>query len=507
MLNETSFAIHPSNEMQQYVVKEQDIGDVKSVQMEANNVYQIICERSVVYVVFYREDIVRFVYHPFQKTCLSSSPALILEPQKVNVRLTETDKQAIFQSNKLTVKISKSPLRITIYNETDRILVKEGTHGIAFTENEEIICYKEMETADHFYGFGEKTGFLNKRGEKMTMWNTDVYAPHNPETDALYESIPYFMTVRDGFAHGIFFDNTYKSTFDFRSDHSTYSFRAEGGKMDYYVMAGPTPKDVLEQYTALTGRIPIPPKWSLGYHQSRYSYESEEEVRKLAAIFKEKEIPLDVIHLDIHYMDGFRVFTFDKNRFPQPEKLIADLKENGIRVVPIVDPGVKEDPEYNIYQEGVRNDHFCKYIEGNIYYGDVWPGNSTFPDYTSTRVRKWWGEKHQFYTDIGVEGIWNDMNEPAIFNETKTMDVKVVHDNDGDPKTHRELHNIYGFMMGESTYCGLKKQLAGKRPFVLTRAGYAGVQRYAAVWTGDNRSFWEHLQMSLPMVMNLGSQV
>lgn len=361
-----------------------------------------------------------------------------------------------------------------------------------------------MEPEDHFYGFGEKTGFLDKRGEKMTMWNSDVYAPHNPETDSLYQSIPYFMTLRNGFAHGIFFDNTFKTTFDFRSEETNYSFSAEGGQINYYVLAGPTPKDVLEQYTFLTGRMPIPPKWAIGYHQSRYSYETEQEVRELAKTFIEKGIPLDVIYLDIHYMDGYRVFTFDKERFPNPKQLIKDLKEQGIRIVPIVDPGVKEDPEYYIYQEGIRGDHFCKYIEGNIYFGDVWPGNSAFPDFTSSKVRKWWGEKHRFYSDLGIEGIWNDMNEPAVFNETKTMDVKVMHDNDGDPRTHRELHNIYGLMMGESTYSGMKKQLNGKRPFLLTRAGYSGIQRYAAVWTGDNRSFWEHLQMSIPMVMNLG---
>ena len=361
-----------------------------------------------------------------------------------------------------------------------------------------------MDKDDHFYGFGEKTGFLDKRGEKMTMWNTDVYAPHNPEIDALYQSIPYFMTVRNGNAHGIFFDNTGKTVFDMKSSTESYSFSAETGQLDYYVFAGPTPKAVLEQYTEITGKMPLPPKWTLGYHQSRYSYKNEQEVRELVNNFKAKGIPLDAIYLDIHYMDGYRVFTFDEARFPNPKGLLEDLKEAGIHVVPIVDPGVKEDPEYSVYQEGINEDYFCKYIEGNIYYGDVWPGNSAFPDFTNDDVREWWGEKHKFYTDLGVEGIWNDMNEPAVFNETKTMDVKVMHDNNGDPKTHRQLHNVYGFLMGEATYEGMKKELDGNRPFLLTRAGYAGVQRYASVWTGDNRSFWEHLQMALPMCMNLG---
>ncbi|UQD51381.1 alpha-glucosidase [Bacillus methanolicus] len=503
MLEDSSFAIHPGQKKQMQTPDYKEIGNVLKV-VKTESGASVNTESGTLFIKFYRDDIVRFVLNPFGETTLCSSPALITDGEKTEVTVCEKNGQILLSSAKLQVYLEKSPLRITIADPDGRVLVKEGAKGMGFKESKEIICYKEMEPEDHFYGFGEKTGFLDKRGEKMTMWNSDVYAPHNPETDSLYQSIPYFMTLRNGFAHGIFFDNTFKTTFDFRSEETNYSFSAEGGQINYYVLAGPTPKDVLEQYTFLTGRMPIPPKWAIGYHQSRYSYETEQEVRELAKTFIEKGIPLDVIYLDIHYMDGYRVFTFDKERFPNPKQLIKDLKEQGIRIVPIVDPGVKEDPEYYIYQEGIRGDHFCKYIEGNIYFGDVWPGNSAFPDFTSSKVRKWWGEKHRFYSDLGIEGIWNDMNEPAVFNETKTMDVKVMHDNDGDPRTHRELHNIYGLMMGESTYSGMKKQLNGKRPFLLTRAGYSGIQRYAAVWTGDNRSFWEHLQMSIPMVMNLG---
>ncbi len=383
-------------------------------------------------------------------------------------------------------------------------LVSENEKGMGHSATGEVICYKEMDKDDHFYGFGEKTSFLDKRGEKMTMWNSDVFAPHNPEIDALYESIPYFMTVNKGKAHGIFFDNTFKTVFDMKSSDETYSFSAEGGVINYYVLAGPSPKDVIKQYSYLTGRMPLPPKWAIGYHQSRYSYETEDEVRELVQTFKDKQIPLDAVYLDIHYMNGYRVFTFDEERYPNPGQLIADLKNEGIHVVPIVDPGVKVDPEYSTYQEGIQGDHFCKYMDGKIYNGDVWPGNSAFPDFTNETTRNWWGEKHDFYVDKGVEGIWNDMNEPAVFNETKTMDLAVVHGNDGYPKTHRELHNVYGLLMGKATYEGLQERLNGKRPFLLTRAGYAGVQRYAAVWTGDNRSFWEHLQMAIPMCMNLG---
>ncbi|MEH7884475.1 glycoside hydrolase family 31 protein [Bacillus sp. JJ1609] len=503
MLEDTSFAIRPDQGMNEEKNPFQDIGNAKNIRKTGNGI-KISADNGELAVVFYRDDIIRFVFQPLKEVMLDSSPALVLAPENSEVKLNDEKNAFILEAPKLTVLITKTPIRITVMDSQRRILFQQKEKGIGFKPTGEVICHSTRNHEDHFYGLGEKTGYLDKRGEKLTMWNTDVYAPHNPETDALYQSHPYFMVLRNGAAQGIHFDNTFKSTFDFRSEADVYSFGAEGGKVDFYVMAGPGPKDVLEQYTALTGRAPIPPKWAIGYHQSRYSYESEQEVRELAAIFKEKKIPLDAVYLDIHYMNEYRVFTFDRERFPEPENLVSDLKEQGIRIIPIVDPGVKEDPEYPIYQEGIYGDHFCKYIEGSLYFGDVWPGNSAFPDFTSSKAREWWGEKHKYYTDLGIEGIWNDMNEPSVFNESKTMDLKVMHKNDGNPKTHRELHNVYGLLMGEATYDGMKKQLGGKRPFLLTRAGFSGVQRYAAVWTGDNRSFWEHLQLSIPMVMNLG---
>ncbi|WP_067730799.1 glycoside hydrolase family 31 protein [Oceanobacillus damuensis] len=503
MLKDTSFAIHPGKEQQTGPVIYQDIGNVLK-HTPVDNIYLFTCENGDVAVQFYTDSIVRVVMNQKTEPKLHASKAVHVTPE--DVRITEVNSEEVLKlkSNKLELIIRKTPFRITVKDDQDRLIVAEGERGMAYRENGEVTVFKEMNENDHFYGFGEKSGYLDKRGEKYEMWNTDVYAPHNPETDPLYESIPYFMTLRQGRAHGLFFDNTFRTEFDMKSASDYYSFSAEGGQVDYYVLAGPEPKAVLEQYTHLTGRMPLPPKWAIGYHQSRYSYKTEMEVRELAKSFVEHDIPVDAIHLDIHYMNGYRVFTFDKERFPNPEKLVYDLKEMGIRIVPIVDPGVKKDSEYPIYQEGVRENLFCKYIEGDIYFGEVWPGESAFPDFTDGNVRKWWSDKHAFYTNIGIEGIWNDMNEPAVFNETKTMDVSVIHRNDGEPTTHRELHNVYGLFMGQATYDGMKEQLKGKRPFLLTRAGYAGVQRYAAVWTGDNRSFWEHLQMSLPMVMNMG---
>ncbi len=195
--------------------------------------------------------------------------------------------------------------------------------------------------------------------------------------------------------------------------------------MDYYFINGPTLKEVVSSYTRLTGRMPLPPKWSIGYHQSRYSYHPEEEVRDIAKNFRDRQIPCDVIHLDIHYMDDYRVFTWNEEEFPTPEKMLKDLSDDGFKVVNIIDPGVKKDPEYKVYQEGVTKDYFCKYLDGKTFIGKVWPGECAFPDFAKEEVRRWWGDWHKKLLDQGVKGIWNDMNEPAVFTgyrEDPTMD-------------------------------------------------------------------------------------
>lgn len=355
-----------------------------------------------------------------------------------------------------------------------------------------------------FYGLGEKPGELDKRNDAYTMWNSDVYAPHVPEMESLYVSIPLVLQFDAGVARGLFVDNPGETHFDFRTHAPNYEITAATGGFDLYLLLGPSLKDVVQQYAALTGCTALPPKWALGYHQSRYSYESQAEVLDMAETFRQKNIPLDAIYLDIHYMDGYRVFTFDTQRFPQPAAMVKQLLQWGVRMVPIVDPGVKRDADYTVYRDGLEQDVFCQMAAGQLFSGEVWPGESVFPDFTDQKVNEWWAAQHDFYVNMGISGIWNDMNEPAVFNESKTMDLDVIHSNNGNPKPHRELHNLYGMMMSQTTYEGLRQRLSGERPFVLTRAGYAGIQRYAAVWTGDNRSFWSHLEMAMPMVLNMG---
>lgn len=355
-----------------------------------------------------------------------------------------------------------------------------------------------------FYGLGDKTGFLDKKGYDYIMWNSDNPDPHveNPTFRALYKSVPFFIVHRKNCTYGIFLDNTYKSYFDFGcSDPGSYSFAVTEGELDYYFIYGKNIKEVIKNYTSLTGRSPLPQLWTLGYHQSRWSYSSTDEVLELADNFKKYDIPCDAIHLDIDYMDKFKVFTSDSKRFKDLKGLSSRLLQNGIKLVSIIDPGVKAEEGYYIYDEGMANKYFAKTEEGLVYHNDVWPGDSVFPAFTSFKVRKWWGDKTRFLTDNGISGIWNDMNEPASFNGP--LPDNIIFPGDNKDYTHKEIHNVYGHLMAEATYNGLKEN-SQKRPFVITRACYSGSQKYTTVWTGDNQSLWAHLKLAIPQMLNLG---
>lgn len=501
-LPESSEAIRPNHGEGEGIIEFTDIGFLRSFKQMGDR-FSFTCEEGHVSICFYTPKIVKVAMKKDERKMELPSYTIVGPKEEVPVQWLDHGDFYSLMGDELVLRIEKSPFRVSFYHK-DRLLLGEGKRGMGWKGQDGVCCFKERVHDAHFYGFGERTGFLDKREDKITLWNSDVYAPHNPEIDSLYLSIPFFLSLHKGSAYGLFFDNTYKTVFDMKTNAREYSFAGEGGDLVYYFLSGPSPKDVIKQYTYLTGTMPLPPKWALGYHQSRYSYKSQQEVEEVAALFRKKEIPCDAIYLDIHYMDEYHVFTFNRKTFPHPKEMIEGLKKQGFHVVPIVDPGIPVDPEFEVYVQGVRNHYFCRDVEGNLFKGEVWPGESVFPDFTSSSVRKWWGDLHRFYTDLGIEGIWMDMNEPAVFNESKTMDLGVMHENDGKPMTHRALHNVYGFLMARATYESLVEQLKNKRPFLLTRAGFAGIQRYSSVWTGDNRSFWEHMSMSIPMCLNLG---
>lgn len=361
---------------------------------------------------------------------------------------------------------------------------------------------KQLEEGDDFYGLGDKSGFINKKNYEYENWNSDLPQAHNEDFKALYKTIPFLMCLKNDAAYGVFFDNTFRSNINIGKENPQYFYyTTQDGNIDYYFMAGNELSDVIGSYTYLTGTTPLPQLWSLGFQQSRWGYENENDINYIVDNYRKEQIPLDVIHFDIDYMDHFKVFTWNEDAYGKPGKLFEKLKEKGIKPVTIIDPGTKVQDGYFMSDEGVENGYFVKDEDGKDYINAVWPGDSYFPDFGRKEVRDWWADKHKFLVDMGVGGIWNDMNEPASFHGELPKEV-VFYDEDRKT-THAEMHNTYGHNMSKSTYEGLKR-MTGKRPFVITRACYAGTQKYSTVWTGDNQSLWHHLQMMIPQLCNLG---
>ncbi len=423
----------------------------------------------------------------------------------VQVRVQDSAQAIELATSRLKVRIGKFPLHISFLDLDGNVIQKDDSDRPMGWEGGRVRVWKAMPPDEHYYGLGDKAGPLDRRNLAFTLWNTDAFF-WQESTDPLYKSIPFFLALRRGVAYGIYFDNTFRSSFDFGKESAdSYSFGADGGELDYYFLYGPHPKKVLEDFTALIGRTPLPPLWSLGYQQCRYSYYPESRVRDLARTFRERKIPADVLYLDIDYQDGNRPFTISREYFPNFEGMIHDLGQQGFKIVAINDPHLKKEPGYAPYDQGMAGDHFVKNPDGSVFVGKVWPGDSVFPDYTRAETREWWGTLYKGFVEMGIRGIWNDMNEPAVFERAgKTMPPDIVHRVNGRKTDHREVHNVYGMQMVRATFEGLRRLRPNERPFVLTRAAFAGTQRYAASWTGDNTSSWNHLCLTVPTLLSLG---
>ncbi len=359
------------------------------------------------------------------------------------------------------------------------------------------------------FGLGESTGTFNKRGLIREFWNIDVlgHSPTiHPSLRNLYVSVPFALSLRDGRAAGLFWDNPARQSWDMgQSKADEWTLHSDSGDIDLYLFTGPTVADVIRQYTQLTGRAPIPPRWGLGYHQCRYSYESAAELRRVADGFRKRQIPCDALYLDIHHMDAYRVFTFGKS-FPKPASMVRQLAKDGFQVVAIVDPGVQDNPDFPVCKRGIAADAFVKQADGTAdVIGEVWPGKSRFPDFLNAPTREWWGREQSVLQKLGIAGFWNDMNEPANFaRPDKTLPPDARHRTDFGPASHAAVHNIYGMQMSRASREGALAADPAKRPFIITRSTYAGGQRHAVVWTGDNSSNWDHLRDSVQMLLNLG---
>jgi alpha-glucosidase len=481
------------------------IGEIAANEVKGNQI-TFRSAHSITQLTVLSQDLIRVRMTPGSSFGLDNSWAVAKNDwPSVHVEFSSSPGVRMIRTPELEVRVQLSPFRLAFYDRRG-LLISKDTDDLGMAWNgKEVRCWKDMPSDEQYFGLGEKAGQLDKQGHAYVMWNTDaVY--WQGTTDQLYESVPFFIALRQGRAYGIFFDNTYRSSFDMGAEsRSNYSFGAEDGELNYYFFYGPDPKKVLERYTELVGRMPLPPRWAIGYHQSRWSYYPESKFRFIADNFRIRHIPCDALYLDIDYMDGYRDFSWDEQRFPEPARMCAALRQQGFRTVAILDPGVKIDPQYWVYGQGRAGNYFVGMPDGKPYEAKVWPGMSVFPDFTSPKVRQWWGSLHQGLIADGVAGFWDDMDEPSIFEvPSGTMDLNAVHYDNGLGSSHAKIHNVYGMLMSEATQDGMLRLRPNERPMVITRATYAGGQRYAAVWTGDNTSTWEHLRISIRELLTMG---
>jgi alpha-glucosidase len=452
-------------------------------------------------IQFYGEQIVRVTItqnNDFE----DFSYALVVQPEKFTFEKQDANDELLLKTPSLHVKVTKDPVRIS-FSTVDGKLINEDDPAFGTSWNGEQVCtYKKLQEGERFVGLGEKTGPLDRRGSGYINWNTDNFG-YGSGADPLYCSIPFYIGLHNGLSYGIFLDNSYKTFFNFGASNNRFaSFAADAGEMNYYFMHSPTVAGVIQQYTHLTGTMELPPLWSIGYQQCRYSYYPDKEVLSIANTFREKDIPADAIVFDIHYMEKYKIFTWSKRDFPDPKGLLDKLKAQGFKVVIMCDPGIKVEDGYESYDDGVKKDVFIKYPDGTHYTGQVWPGWCVFPDFTKPATRQWWKEHFKEYVALGVEGFWNDMNEIATWGNMLPENIEM--DFEGNGSTMRRGRNIYALQMAKSTYEGTKSLMNNRRPFNLTRSGFSGIQRYAAVWTGDNVAYDEHMMLGIRIVNSMG---
>ena len=461
---------------------------------DSDKIYFTTDNGVVLQITILRGSIIRFRYatnYNFEPDfSYGIDPDATMGYSKLEV--VENDTEYIISTARLNILVDKKTLRTQI-SDLEGTIINEDELGFHWEENYEyggntVKLSKITQSGESFYGMGDKAMHSNLKGKRVENWVTDQFA-FAKEQDPLYKAIPFYIGLNKGKAYGIYFDNSFRTGFDFSQERRNITnFWADGGEMNYYFIFGPDMSKVVSSYSSLTGTPELPPMWALGFHQSKWSYYPESNVKEIASDFRKHRIPCDAIYLDIDYMDGFRCFTWDKNHFPDPKRMISELEEDGFKTVVMIDPGIKVDRDYWIYNEALENDYFCKRGDGPLMHGKVWPGECNFPDFTNPAVREWWAELYkEFMSDLGVHAVWNDMNEPAVMEvPTKTAPLDTRHNYDGHPCTHRKAHNVYGMQMVRATYEGVKKYVYPKRPFVITRAAFAGTQRYSSTWTGDN---------------------
>lgn len=367
-------------------------------------------------------------------------------------------------------------------------------------------AYLDVPQGTSLYGGGEVTGPLLRNGQSIKLWNTDSGAYSVDNGKRLYQSHPWVMGVRpDGTSFGILFDTPYKAKLTTTDER--INFETEGELFRIFVIDRESPQAVIKGLAELIGTMPMVSRWALGYQQCRFSYTPASRVIEVADTFRIKRIPCDVIWMDIDYMDGYRIFTFNPQTFPDPAALNRDLHIRGFHSAWMIDPGAKVDSTYFVYKSGTANDVWVKTAQGKEFHGDAWPGACAFPDFTQPKTVRWWADLYKDFLDKGVDGVWNDVNEPQISNTpTGTMpeDNKHLGGDKIPAGPHLKYHNVYGYLMVKASREGIMKARPQNRPFILTRSNFLGGQRFAATWTGDNASWESHMTMSVPMILTLG---
>jgi alpha-glucosidase len=475
-------------------------GDAVGAQKLPNGL-RILTDRAFLDVVIYSSDVLRFIYRQ-QAQEIEYSFSTVQMPQNVSFDVQENATEFIIQTEALDVHVSRNHLSLQIKNKQGVVLNEDDASLGCGWIGDEVTCYKKVQEGERFIGLGEKNGNLDRKGKAFTNWNTDYFA-YPVDGDPLYCSIPFFIGIHSNTCYGIYMDNSHKSVFNFGASNRRFIyFQASDGPMDYYFINGPKPADVLQKYTWLTGTMQLPPLWSMGFQQCRYSYYPDSEVLTLAQNFRNRNIPADVVYLDIHYMQDYKVFTWDNERFSNPKQLAEQMREMGFKLITILDPGIKTDTGYDVFNSAQQNDVLVKYPDGELYEGEVWPGWSAFPDFTSEKGRAWWADQMKGLIDTGISGFWTDMNEPATWGQHMPDCIEFDYENEG--AAHKKARNVYGMQMARATRDGALSHKPDERPFVLTRAGFAGVQRFAAVWTGDNVSTDEHMLAGVRLVNSLG---
>jgi alpha-glucosidase len=473
-----------------------------------------------------RSDVVRIQISRAGQFDEAPTYAVCVDPlaDPVDFTVVRNDERVQVSTNACTVSLWLDPFRMDVHRSDGSPVVEtaqdsDGQYWAYATLNDAFTLRRKCRKEDGIFGLGEKSGRQNRKGRDFILWNTDVLSPfetqeftegkapddprgdrRSSDFDPFYVSIPFFyhQDYPDGRMAASFLDNSYRGTYEFSADEE-YRIHFRGGQYTEYLFAGPDMPAILEAYTWLTGRTAPPPLWSLGYHQCRWFNYTQDAVERIAAQHRAYDVPCDSLWLDIEYMDGYRVFTWDAERFPDPSGMLARLAEQGFRVITIIDPGVKFDPGYPIFDAGLERDVFCRTEGGDIYIGQVWPGNTAFPDFVTEEARDWWGELNAAHVKSGLAGIWNDMNEPATGN-IASIPMRFGR----GAYAHERFHNQYALLMAMGTTAGLRNAMPDLRTFVLSRAGFAGIQRYAANWMGDNLSRWDHLAVSIPMGSGFG---